>query len=215
MGERFYFENHETEGRSLNRNVIRFDPHDRKRKRPRPEPRGPKRPQWRFRSLLHALSIVLIVLSIGLGTYWTLGSEPDATVTRGAQIAGGASVVDGDTIDIHDQRIRLSGFDAPERGRRCGTVNVFQKASNYLGDYIQRQTVTCDVTGKNGDRLVATCSVRGKDLGEIMVASGWARDWPRYSRRTYADEEASARRSRAGIWGLACPDDLWGNRNYD
>ena len=177
MRERFYTGDCEIKGSILNRNVIRFDPHDRRRKRPRPQPPGKKRPLRRFRGLLPALSIVLLVLAIGLGTYWTLGSEPDATVTRGAQIAGVASVVDGDTIDIHDQRIRLSGFDAPERGRRCGTVNVYQKASNYLYDYIQRQTVTCDVTGKNGDRLVATCYVRSKDLGEIMVASGWARDW--------------------------------------
>ena len=215
MRERFYSENCETEGFFLNRNVIRFDPHDRRRKRLRPEPPRNKRPLRRFRGLLPALSIGLLVLVLGLGAYWTLGSEPDATVTRGAQIAGVASVVDGDTIDIHGERIRLSGFDAPERGRRCGTVNVYQKASNYLYGYIQRQTVTCDVTGKNGDRLVATCYVGGTDLGNIMVGSGWARDWPRYSRRAYADEEANARRSKAGIWGLSCPDDLWGNRNYN
>ena len=215
MRERFYSENCETEGFFLNRNVIRFDPHDRRRKRLRPEPPRNKRPLRRFRGLLPALSVVLLVLALGLGTYWTLGSEPDATVTRGAQIAGVASVVDGDTIDIHGERIRLSGFDAPERGRRCGTVNVYQKASNYLGDAIGRRTVTCNVTGTNGNRLVATCYVGGTDLGNVMVASGWARDWPRYSHRAYADEEANARRSKAGIWGLSCPDDLWGNRNYN
>ncbi|WP_291076141.1 thermonuclease family protein [Hyphomonas sp.] len=169
----------------------------------------------RFRGLLPALSILLISFALGLGIYWTPRSSSVTIATSGLRLSGVASVVDGDTIDIRDRRIRLSGFDAPERGRRCGKTNVYQKASLYLSDYIQRQTVTCDVTGKNGDRLVATCYVRGKDLGEIMVASGWARDWPRYSQRTYADEEANARRSKARLWGLSCPDDLWGNRNYN
>jgi len=36
--------------------------------------------------------------------------------------AGDIYVIDGDTIDVHGQRIRLVGFDAPELGGRahCG-----------------------------------------------------------------------------------------------
>jgi endonuclease YncB( thermonuclease family) len=47
-----------------------------------------------------------------------------------------------------------------------------------------------------------------------MVAAGWARDWPRFSHGRYASAEAAARLAHRGIWGLACPADLWGNRNY-
>ncbi len=45
-------------------------------------------------------------------------SSPLATVistTAFADIIGRASVVDGDTLELHDQRIRLHGIDAPRR----------------------------------------------------------------------------------------------------
>ena len=36
-----------------------------------------------------------------------------------ADIAGTASVIDGDTIEVHGQRIRLHGIDAPESQKPC------------------------------------------------------------------------------------------------
>ena len=36
-----------------------------------------------------------------------------------AELAGRASVVDGDTIDIDGERIRLHGIDDPESGQWC------------------------------------------------------------------------------------------------
>ena len=132
------------------------------------------------------------------------------------QLAGTASVIDGDTIEIHGERIRLSGFDAPERGARCGSVNVYQKASLALQDFIGERTVRCDIDSKDRyDRSVGECQASGQSLADYMVREGWARDWPRYSQGAYADEERHARKARRGIWGLECPDDLWGDRNYD
>lgn len=36
-----------------------------------------------------------------------------------ADVAGQASVIDGDTIEIHETRIRLHAIDAPEAGQVC------------------------------------------------------------------------------------------------
>jgi endonuclease YncB( thermonuclease family) len=37
-----------------------------------------------------------------------------------ADIVGNASIIDGDTLEIHGARIRLWGVDAPESGQLCG-----------------------------------------------------------------------------------------------
>ncbi|MEJ0058462.1 MAG: thermonuclease family protein [Terricaulis sp.] len=157
--------------------------------------------------------IVVLVLVVTLALIvWTrsAGAQPLR------EIVGIASVIDGDTIEVHDERIRLSGFDAPERGRRCaGGANAYQSASLALSDFIGRRTVHCALSGTdNYGRHVGTCRVDGVDLGEHMVSQGWARDWPRYSHRAYADDEAQARAAHRGLWAMNCPS-LWGDRNYD
>ncbi|MEQ9434677.1 thermonuclease family protein [Hyphomonas sp.] len=164
----------------------------------------------------HTATFSMILLLAACGQ---MNGDAGRAVLAGDQsdrIAGVASVIDGDTIEIHGQRIRLSGFDSPERGKTCAGTNVYQKAALFLSDQIGSRTVTCTSTGKDSyERAVATCSVNGADLGDLMVGAGWARDWPKYSQGAYADSEMRARAARKGVWNLDCPNDLWGNRKYD
>ena len=123
-----------------------------------------------------------------------------------AGIEGRASVIDGDTIEIHGERIRLEGIDAPESNQPCThkrtgqTWRCGQQASIWLSDLIGARTVSCVEAGRDRwKRMLAHCTVGGQDIGAEMVRNGWAMAFIRYSKE-YVPEETEARSAGAGIW---------------
>jgi endonuclease YncB( thermonuclease family) len=119
---------------------------------------------------------------------------------------GQASVVDGDTLEIHGMRIRLWGVDAPESSQLCRGEDSLQyrcgaQAANDLDTFIARRPVNCFPLSLDPyGRTVATCSVAGTDLGEWLVRKGLALDWPQYSKGRYDGAERDAERSGRGMW---------------
>ena len=122
-----------------------------------------------------------------------------------ADIAGRASVLDGDTIEIHGQRIRLHGIDAPEKGQPCfdasgKSYRCGQIAAMALDAFIGASPVQCrerDVDRYG--RTVADCSVRGQDIELWLVRNGHALAYRRYS-SAYIGAEQEARNAKRGIW---------------
>ena len=93
-------------------------------------------------------------------------------------------VVDGDTLETGNQKIRLWGIDAPEAKRPGG-----ESAKRALIAIIDGNPLTCEkVDVDRYGRTVARCDLPdGTDIACALVASGHAKDWPRYSAGHYAD----------------------------
>lgn len=127
----------------------------------------------------------------------TLSSEP--------KTVGRASVIDGDTIEIHGQRIRLWGIDAPEGGQRCfrdgKPWRCGTDAANALSSFLGARTVSCNEKDRDRyGRMVAVCTVAGQDIGTWLVREGWALDYVTYSGGAYVSQEDAAETGRNGIW---------------
>lgn len=126
-----------------------------------------------------------------------------ADPARAGDVAGQASVIDGDTIEIHGTRVRLYGIDAPEHDQLCrdphgGHYRCGQVAANALGAFIGRQAVACvEVDRDQYRRSVAVCSAGKVDLADWLVRGGLAIDWPRYSKGDYAAPKPKPTASKA------------------
>ncbi len=124
-----------------------------------------------------------------------------------ADLTGTARVLDGDTIEVNGQRVRLFGIDAPEGGQACsrqGTAyDCGQEATQTLVGLLYGKSVHC--VQRDTDRyrrIVATCYLNGRggsDVNGHMVREGWALAYRHYS-WVYVDEEESAHHARRGMW---------------
>ena len=132
----------------------------------------------------------------------TLGSIAIATA---GDFTGQASIIDGDTLEIHGTRIRLWGVDA-ESSQLCRGDDSLQyrcgaKAANDLDAFIAGRPVNClPISLDRYGRTVATCSVGGADLGDWLVRNGLALDWPQYSKRKYESAQGDAEQAGRGMW---------------
>lgn len=122
-----------------------------------------------------------------------------------ADFAGQASVIDGDTLEIHGRRVRLHGIDAPEAAQLCQNrdgkdYRCGQQAALALADLIDRRPVACEQRDIDRyGRIVAVCTVAGTDVGAWLMAQGLALAYRKYS-TAYVEQEAAARAARIGIW---------------
>ena len=144
----------------------------------------------------------LLAIWIALGAYFGTG----VTVSLSAPaIQGTASVIDGDTIEIRGERIRLDAIDAPESSQLCLDADskryrCGQKSAFALADFIGRSVVSCDPKGRDRyKRVIAVCYKSETNLNAWMVTHGWAVAFRKYG-NDYIREEDEARLAGRGIW---------------
>ena len=124
-------------------------------------------------------------------------------------------VIDGDTVDFTNGRVRIVGIDAPD-----DDLPLLKKlSSDALGgltsrdggmdcsvsmfDYALRRESQCRTNPKSYGRLNLSCRFPANkaSVGATMVAQGYAVDYRVYSGGAYVDLMQKAAARRAGLWG--------------
>jgi endonuclease YncB( thermonuclease family) len=149
------------------------------------------RPLWRVfgESMIAAIIFGLI----GAAALSFSGSELRA-------LPGQVRAIDGDSLRIGSNEVRLWGIDAPEFNQDCkgskGNYACGREAQKQLRKLVQNAAVTCKGLGQDKyGRLLAVCRNGKLDVNAELVRSGSA-----YGYGGYSQEEKVAREAKLGVW---------------
>jgi endonuclease YncB( thermonuclease family) len=172
----------------------------------------------RRRPIPRLLRNVALLAMIGAGFLLFLLPRQGEGPPSVAGLAGHAVVIDGDTILLNGQRVRLEGLDAPESAQVCERSGVpwpcGADATLALRLRLEGREVRCADLGRDRfGRILGQCWVGEEDVGAWLVREGWAVAYTRYSWR-YLPQEIAARWDGRGLWGgrFENPED-WRRRN--
>ena len=97
-----------------------------------------------------------------------------STVLSSKTIFGNANVIDGDTIHINKNKIRLHAIDAPETNQTCNknskVWNCGVESTKFLKELIGNNKIECITKGKDRyNRFIGICYKDSLDLNSEMV----------------------------------------------
>lgn len=159
-------------------------------------------------------TLLALVCLVALG--WWSKSALERPMAGDPLSKGMAEAIDGDSLRMKGQELRLKGIDAPEYSQTCThsgrTVACGKEAAAALRKILARAPVTC--VGYETDRygrLLVACRSLGADIAAMQVRAGMA-----VAYGDYLIEEAQARNAGAGIWaGDFEPPQEWRARHRE
>jgi micrococcal nuclease len=131
--------------------------------------------------LLFALPIVVAIAGIAVATIIHEDPGANARADQYDQCYTGAPncVADGGTIYVAGEKVAIAGIDAPQiRGAQCPEERTRGiDAAVRLANYLNGGSVTVSAPFRDGyGRQVRNVEVRGRDVGQWMIAAGLARE---------------------------------------
>jgi endonuclease YncB( thermonuclease family) len=127
------------------------------------------------------------------------------SLAHAADLTGVPRIVDGDTLAIGSEKIRLQGIDAPETDQVCLNGNGIRwtcgiDARDQLAAHVAGREIRCSSNGIDAyRRTLGTCYLGDEDLNGWLVQEGWALAYVKYS-KAYVQAEEDARIHQRGIW---------------
>lgn len=123
------------------------------------------------------------------------------------KITGVAHIIDGDSLRIQKNEIRLHGIDAPEYEQHCYDMNGHKwscgiTATKELQKHLRNTQITCQqIQIDQYQRILAECKITdtGENINAWLVKQGWAIAYKRYTQK-YTAEENHAKKQSLGIW---------------
>lgn len=155
----------------------------------------------RHRKEIRLAALVLLASAVGFfGRGRWDGTHPRSGDPFPPEIQGAARTIDGDSLWVGSDEVRLKGIDAPEGRQTCQRDGVSWRCGDAARDALRRligtDTVICTVSERDRyGRLLAACRAADRNLNAEMVASGMAVAYGDFGR-----EEAAAKKGRLGIW---------------
>ena len=119
-------------------------------------------------------------------------------------INGKAKIIDGDTIHIGINKIRLHGIDAPEIDQAC-TIKDKKwhcglESALALKKLVLDNNINCVVSDIDKyQRYIAECFINNQNINKIMVRNGWAIAY-RYYSLDFVEDEKLAKKDKIGLW---------------
>jgi len=150
-----------------------------------------------MRSLIFTLALALAALI-------------QTTASAHAEILlGRATVIDGATLEIDGQTVRLLDIEVPALTQLCkdGTGADYacgQRSSQSLAELLKQREVTCDWSNLDAQgRRLGRCGVAGQDAGLWLVGQGWAVPDRNCKCETYRAAAEHAKAQKLGLWAGA------------
>ena len=145
--------------------------------------RSRRRDRQQVRRKANGTRLAFAAAGVGIGVaggLFLIGAARDVTLSGPDFVCGAVRVIDGDTFDCDDIRIRMQGIDAPEmpghcrRGRDCTPGDPYASDAN-LRRLIQSGEVQCRKTDTDRyGRTVARCHAGEVDLSCKQIEGGFA-----------------------------------------
>ena len=139
---------------------------------------------------------LLVIIILNLSLAWPAAAQEHSGIPR---------VVDGNTIIINFQKIRLHGIEAPNAEQLCEIDGKSWlcgwEATNALAHIVGRHWVSCRQKRLNEGKIVdATCFAGDVlNINAWMVRNGWATAQSQTNTR-FLQLEKLAQQEQIGIW---------------